>query len=307
MRRLLNKRILKNLKQVLLNRFYVLHSNTFGLEVNNKPLDLANPLVMGVINLSSESATSAGRFPDNFLAVEHALQLVEEGADILDIGAEATNPKVYQFSNTEQQLEKLIPFLKSIRQKIQIPISIDTSSPEVMQVVADLGADMINDVRALQMPGALEMAAKLNLPICLMHMRYPFGQSAAKELPAFNSVINEIKQFFVDRLKRCEQVGIAREKIILDPGVGHGNFGKNTTENLAIIRDLKQIKDFNLPILIGVSRKTFIGELLNQTPDERLFGSLACALIAVQNGANIVRVHDVKATKDVLKMLCAVE
>lgn len=275
---------------------------------SEQKLSFKRPQVMGVLNLHADSFAAVSRHSDPELALRHALKMVADGATIIDIGAEPTNPRVKPITNLQEELDLLVPILNLLRQETNIPISIDTSKPEVMFEVIKNGASMINDVRALRRPGALEMIAKLQVPVCLMHMTYPEGIS--NSLPpkdANKNILTVIKEFFQERIDACIQAGISREKIILDPGIGHGNFGKNLTENLLLLRELPKFAAFNLPILVGLSRKTFIGELLKMPAEERLIPSVVSAVLAAERGAAIIRVHDVKETVQALQLLTAIQ
>jgi dihydropteroate synthase len=283
-------------------------------------LDLRLPQVMGILNITDNSFCSHNRTLEPQHAFDIALTMQEEGAGIIDVGAEATNPHIDQNVSAQQELDRLIPVLELLQQHLKIPFSVDTSRPEVMSAAAKYGMGLINDVRALLLPGALETAASLNLPVCLMHMKFPFGKTtkldqsnlannsflpaagegAGRRMRVDQGVFFEVKNFLEDRIAACVTAGISREKIIIDPGFGAGNFGKTHKENLQLLNRLDEFQILGLPILVGISRKIFIGEILGETPDKRLYGSIAAATIAVTKGAQIVRTHDVKATKDAI-------
>ena len=255
--------------------------------------------------------------PDSFYAgsragsVDDALHMAEtmvnEEADILDIGGEATNPNLDVTDSqidVQEEVDRVAPVVEAIRARFDIDISVDTSKPEVMQAAVNAGATMINDQRALCMDGALAMAASLNVPVCLMHM-YGLNNHDMNGQP-LQTTLDEIKQFLLGRATVCMEAGIAKEHIILDPGAGTGNFGKSTKENLFILKETKQLVDLGYPVLMGYSRKSMIGDVLNGKPfDERLFGSIACAVMAAERGAAIVRVHDVGPTVDALRVTLA--
>ncbi|MEM1243470.1 MAG: dihydropteroate synthase [Pseudomonadota bacterium] len=265
-------------------------------------LDLTTPAVMGILNLTANSFYAKTRTTDPSKALAIALQMQDEGADIIDIGAEATNPQIDPITAAQEELKYLLPVLEKIVPHLNIPISVDTSKPEVMQVVVAAGASLINDVRGLRWPGAVEMAAKLNVPICIMHMAQPFAKQAREQkTQPYQTIVPSLIDFFQQRIQTCLQQGIAKQQLIIDPGFGGGCFGKSTQENLYLLSQLSRFSCFDLPILVGLSRKTFIGEICEAQVDTRLAGSLAALKIACDNGANILRVHDVKATRDYLK------
>jgi len=226
--------------------------------------------------------------------------MVAEGASIIDVGGESTRPGAAPVSEQEE-LDRVLPVVEALAKEVDAVISLDTSSPQVITEASRAGAGLINDVRALSRPGALSAAKDSGLPVCLMHMQ---GQPQSMQVaPKYDSVVAEVCCYLVDRVSVCERGGIERDRIIIDPGFG---FGKSVQHNLLILKHLAQLGQLGLPILVGLSRKSLIGTLLGRPVEERLFGSLAAALIAVQNGARIVRVHDVAATVDVLKIASAV-
>jgi dihydropteroate synthase len=283
-------------------------------EINRVPISLAMPVthhqhlpdchslkVMGILNVTPDSFSDGGRFSHHASALQHALQMITEGADIIDIGGESTRPQAEPV--TEQaELERVIPVIEAIRRESDILISIDTSKAAVMREAVTAGADIVNDVMALRGEGALAAAAELQVPVCLMHMQgEPRTMQAA---PQYADVVNEVKAFLQQRIDACLKAGIAREQLWIDPGFG---FGKTVAHNLELLRHLQSFKDLGLPILVGLSRKSMIGALLNNLPvTERLPASLALAVMAAQSGANIIRVHDVKATVEALTMWRAV-
>lgn len=258
---------------------------------------------MGIINVTPDSFSTIGRFQDPTLILNYAKKLMDEGADIIDIGAEPTNPSLHPCLSLQEELDRLLPVLQRLQQEIPIPISIDTSKPEVMSEVIKYGVRIINDVRAFRQKDALAAIAKTEVMVCLMHMSYPEGLPAGVTHEEFvPDVMTVVKNFLKQRVQACEDLGIKRERIMIDPGIGYGSFGKKTEDNLKILKDLEQLKTLNLPILIGPSRKTFIGDILKKPVTERLAGSLAVAALAVYNGASIIRTHDVKETADAVKM-----
>ena len=265
-------------------------------------LDLSTPVIMGILNVTPDSFSDGGQFIDANVALERALQLISDGAKVIDIGGESTRPGAKDV-HLDEELERVIPIIEAIRKVSDCAISIDTSKAEVMKSAVLAGADIINDVRALQEPNALNVAAQFDdIAICLMHMQ---GQPRSMQSsPRYDNLFADIKTFFKQRLLACETAGINTEQIILDPGFG---FGKTLNHNYEILANFNTFNQFGLPLLAGLSRKSMIGNLLNRDTDDRLAGSLAGALIAAQNGANIIRVHDVKETADVLGVYQACE
>ncbi len=255
------------------------------------------PKVMGILNVTPDSFSDGGKFSSFDNALKQVELMIFDGADIIDIGGESTRPGAVDVSE-EDELARVIPLLKAIKSNVDIKVSIDTSKAEVMAQAIAHGADIINDVRALQNEGCLAVLAKSNVPICLMHMQgLP---RSMQQKPQYDDVIGDIKQFFIDRISVCEQAGINRERLILDPGFG---FGKTLEQNYQLLAQLHQFDDLGLPLLSGTSRKSMIGNLLARNVDERLAGSLTTAIIAAQQNASIIRVHDVKETVDALKIL----
>ncbi|KZN62635.1 hypothetical protein N473_18605 [Pseudoalteromonas luteoviolacea CPMOR-1] len=265
-----------------------------------RTLDLSSPQIMGIVNTTPDSFSDGGKNYKNDSAVINSLLLLDEGATILDIGGESTRPGAADVA-LDEELERVIPVIEGIRAKSDCVISIDTSKAEVMRQALLAGADIINDVRALREPGCLSVAAQFpDVPICLMHMQ---GQPRTmQQAPQYAHLINDIKRFFEARIAVCEKEGIARSRLILDPGFG---FGKSLEHNFELLGKFQQFADFNLPVLAGLSRKSMFGNLLNRDTSERLPASLAGALICAQNGAGIIRVHDVKETNDVLRVWSA--
>ncbi|MGX5172801.1 dihydropteroate synthase [Aliikangiella sp. IMCC44653] len=253
------------------------------------------PQVMGILNITPDSFSDGAKYLDTQSALNHAQHMVNAGASIIDIGGESTRPGAAEVT-VEEELARVIKLIKPIK-SLGVSVSVDTSKPEVMLAAAEAGADMLNDVRALSQPGALDAAAQAQLPVCLMHMQ---GQPANMQLsPNYYDVISEVSQFFESRLKACEKAGIARELISIDPGFG---FGKSLPHNIQLLRELKSFKQFKLPILVGMSRKSMLGEITGKPLEQRTAASLAVALVALQNGANIIRVHDVAETRDIIKV-----
>ncbi|WP_455915862.1 dihydropteroate synthase [Pantoea agglomerans] len=260
-------------------------------------LDLSHPHVMGILNVTPDSFSDGGKHNDLVQALTHANEMINAGATIIDIGGESTRPGASEVS-VEQELERVIPVVEAISQRFEVWISVDTSKPEVIRESANAGAHIINDIRSLQEPGALEAAAATGLPICLMHMQ---GDPATmQQSPKYKQLLQDVDAFFVQHIARCEAAGIKKEQLILDPGFG---FGKNLSHNYQLLANLADFHRFGLPLLVGMSRKSMIGQLLNVGPSQRLTGSLACAVIAAMQGAHILRVHDVKETVEAMRVV----
>ena len=256
-------------------------------------------LVMGILNITPDSFSDGGRFLQFDNALFQAEKMLEEGADIIDVGGESTRPGA-QLVSTEEEMYRVLPLIEKLKAKTGAAISVDTSKAEVMRGAADLGVDLINDVRALQVEGALKAAVDSGLPVCLMHMK---GKPKnMQENPSYEDLFSEIINFFKERVSDCIQAGIAPENIILDPGFG---FGKTAQHNLALINRLSEFEALNKPLLVGLSRKSTIG-LIEKNTTDRLIASVVGAVMAVQNGASIVRVHDVAQTVSALAMARAV-
>ncbi len=258
---------------------------------------------MGIVNVTPDSFSDGGRYLDTAAAVDHALSLIEAGADMVDVGGESTRPGA-QPVPVDEELRRVIPVIEGIhRGAPESCISIDTSKAEVMQVAVESGAGFINDVNALQSPGALQVAVEAGVPVCLMHKR---GDPATmQDNPVYQDVLHEVQSFLQDRADNCLAAGIAPENIYLDPGIG---FGKNMQHNLSLLKGLDQLRALGFPVLLGVSRKAFIGSILDQ-PDamQRLQGSVAAAMWGWFHGVDILRVHDVAETRQALDVLTAIE
>ena len=263
-------------------------------------LDLAQPRVMGVLNRTPDSFSDGGHFAGFDAAFAQVEKMVKEGADIVDVGGESTRPGAAEVS-LQEELDRVLPLIERIQARFDVPVSIDTSKPEVMQAAVSVGAAMINDVYALRRTGALEAAAKSGVTLCLMHMQ---GEPRTMQKdPHYRDVTGEVKDFLEDRAAAALTAGVPRDCIVLDPGFG---FGKNLEHNLTLLRRLPELAALGYPLLVGLSRKSMIGALLGGKPvEERLHGSVAAAVIAVQNGASIVRVHDVAPTVEALKVTAA--
>lgn len=277
------------------------HSTLDRLPCGSRFLDLSRPQVMGILNVTPDSFSDGGRFNHLDAALRHAEAMVRAGATLIDIGGESTRPGAPPVS-VQEELERVCPAVEVIARELDVIISVDTSTAVVMREAARLGAGLLNDVRSLQRPGALEAAAASGLPVCLMHMRGEPGNM--QDDPQYPDIYTEVHDFLVERMVVCEAAGIPRERIVLDPGFG---FAKTLEHNLGLFRQLERLHEFGLPLLVGVSRKSMIGKVLDRPVGERLYGSLALAALAVAKGAQIVRVHDVAETVDVVRMIAAVE
>ena len=263
------------------------------LDCGRFTLSLARPLVMGIVNVTSDSFSGDGFAADHRRAVAHGWRLVAEGADLLDIGAESSRPGAPPVA-VQEEVDRLLPVLEALRD-CGVPLSVDTVKPEVMRAAVSAGADLINDIAALQSPGAMEAVAQSGAAVCLMHMRgLP---RTMQDDPRYQDVVTEVRDFLALRVKAAEAAGIARARIVIDPGFG---FGKRIEHNVALFRDLARILDLGLPVLVGVSRKSMLGEITGRPVGGRIHASVAAALLAAQAGAHVLRVHDVAATRDAL-------
>jgi dihydropteroate synthase len=264
-------------------------------------LDLTQPRVMGIVNVTPDSFSDGGKFAVAELAVAHGMELVGHGADILDIGGESTRPGATPVP-LDEELRRVIPVIEALAAKANVPISIDTYKPEVMKAAIAAGASIVNDVFALRQPGALDVVAASKTGVCLMHSQ---GTPQTMQLdPQYQDVVREVRDFLHERLTACEAHGIGRERIVLDPGFG---FGKRSVHNVALLRELETLRELGQPILVGLSRKSVLGQLTGNDVNSRLHASLSAAVISAMKGARIVRVHDVKATVDALRIVTAVE
>ncbi len=271
------------------------------LDCAGRLLKLDRPQVMGIVNVTPDSFSDGGAHDTLEAAVAHALKLVEEGADLLDVGGESTRPGAEEVS-VEEELRRVIPVIEQLSKQASLPISIDTSKPEVMRAAVAAGAGMINDVQALRREGALDAAAALGVPVVLMHM---LGEPRSmQQAPDYDDVVGDVHRFLAERLFAAEMSGIAKKNLLVDPGFG---FGKNTQHNLALLAQLERFTELGVPVLAGLSRKRSIGEITGrEATRDRVAGSVAAHLIAAQRGAMILRVHDVAATVDALKVWNAV-
>ncbi|MGC1097170.1 dihydropteroate synthase [Pantoea agglomerans] len=260
-------------------------------------LDLSFPHVMGILNVTPDSFSDGGKHNALVNALTHTNEMVNAGATIIDVGGESTRPGADEVS-VEEELERVIPVIDAIAQRFEVWISVDTSKADVIREAARVGAHIINDVRSLSEPGALEAAAVTGLPVCLMHMQ---GEPRTmQQAPVYENILSEVDTYFAQQIARCEAAGIKKERLILDPGFG---FGKNLSHNYELLAHLGDFHHFGLPLLVGMSRKSMIGQLLNVGPSQRLTGSLSCAVIAAMQGAQIIRAHDVKETAEAMRVV----
>jgi dihydropteroate synthase len=263
-------------------------------------LAAGRPLVCGILNVTPDSFSDAGRFADLDRAVAHGCSLAAEGADLIDIGGESTRPGARP-PTVAEELDRVVPVVAALARQISVPLSVDTSRPEVMRAAVTAGAGMINDVRALRWPGALEAAAELGVPVCLMHMQR--SPESMQDHPRYEDVVAEVCAFLSERKGACLAAGIRPEHIVVDPGFG---FGKTLSHNVALLASLDRLSSLGAPIMVGLSRKSMLGQLTGQAVGDRLAASLAAAVLAAQRGADVLRVHDVAATRDALAILAAV-
>lgn len=271
-----------------------------ALDCGDRTLDLSWPRVMGILNVTPDSFSDGGDFLDPVAALDHVRAMVEAGADLIDVGGESTRPGAAPVT-IDDELRRVIPVIEILAAELPVPVSVDTSKPEVMRAAVMAGASMINDVRALGAAGALETARDLGVPVCLMHMR---GEPRTmQETPRYGDVVAEVRDFLARRVAACLEAGIPRRHLVIDPGFG---FGKGLDHNLALLARLDALSDLGVPVLVGLSRKSMLGALTGRDRGGRLAASLAAAMIAAQRGAHILRVHDVPGTVDALKVLRAV-
>jgi dihydropteroate synthase len=270
-------------------------------------LDLSLPQVMGVLNVTPDSFSDGGHYLGGSTdsvnldrVLQTAEQMIDDGVSIIDVGGESTRPGA-KIISPQKEMDRVLPVVEAIRARFSVIVSVDTSTPQLMSAAASAGAGLINDVRALTREGALQAVRASGLPVCLMHMQ---GEPQnMQQAPAYNDVVSDVIDYLDGRVKACCEAGIERQKILLDPGFG---FGKTLAHNLQLLNRLHEFERLNLPLLVGMSRKSMVGLVLDKPVDERLYGSLAVAVMAVANGAHIVRCHDVAATVDAVKMAAAV-
>ncbi|MCS0194718.1 dihydropteroate synthase [Vibrio alginolyticus] len=267
------------------------------ITANNKSLDLSRPHVMAILNVTPDSFSDGGKYNSIELALAQVDKMIKAGVSIVDVGGESTRPGAPDVS-LEEELRRVVPVIKAIREKYDVWISVDTSKAEVMRQAIDAGADLINDIRSLQEPGALEVAAEANLPICLMHMK---GQPRTMQVdPHYDDLMGDVSAFLEERIAACEAAGIDKSQLILDPGFG---FGKTIEHNYHMLAHLEKFHEFGLPILAGMSRKSMIFKLLDKPAAECTNASVVCATIAAMKGAQIIRVHDFEETIEAMKVV----
>ncbi|EPX6947924.1 MULTISPECIES: dihydropteroate synthase [Vibrio] len=267
------------------------------ITANNKSLDLSRPHVMAILNVTPDSFSDGGKYNSIELALAQVDKMIKAGVSIVDVGGESTRPGAPDVS-LEEELRRVVPVIKAIREKYDVWISVDTSKAEVMRQAIDAGADLINDIRSLQEPGALEVAAEANLPICLMHMK---GQPRTMQVdPHYDDLMGDVSAFLEERIAVCEAAGIDKSQLILDPGFG---FGKTIEHNYHMLAHLEKFHEFGLPILAGMSRKSMIFKLLDKPAAECTNASVVCATIAAMKGAQIIRVHDFEETIEAMKVV----
>lgn len=270
------------------------------IRFKNQIMDLSFPQVMGIVNMTPDSFSDGGNYNNLDDAMRRVDSMIQSGATFIDVGGESTRPGAAEVS-VEEELDRVIPLVEKIARYFDVWISVDTSKPQVMTESAKAGAHLINDIRALTEPDAIKAAAKTQLPVCIMHMQG--DPKTMQNAPHYQQdIYQEVDQFFTQHINRCVNAGIEREKIILDPGFG---FGKTLQHNYRLLAKLNNFHHFGLPLLVGMSRKSMIGQVLNVAPQERMIGSVSCAVIAAMQGAQIIRVHDVKETFDALRIVQA--
>lgn len=276
-----------------------LYNPAMILDCAGKTLDLTQPRVMGILNVTPDSFSDGGRFLGREQAIAQALAMEEEGAAIIDVGGESTRPGAADVP-VEEEIRRVVPVVEALAPELSVPISVDSSKPEVMRAAVEAGAGLVNDVYALRREGALEAAAALDVPVCLMHMQ---GEPRTMQHePQYDDVVAEVTEFLRRQVVRCVEAGIERERVLLDPGFG---FGKTLQHNLTLLKHLDELVVEGLPVLVGMSRKSMFGTILDAGVDERLFGSIAAATLAAWQGAKIIRAHDVRATVDALRVTAA--
>lgn len=267
------------------------------MQFPSRTLSFTQPYIMGILNVTPDSFSDGGKHLQTDRALQHALAMVEQGATFIDIGGESTRPGAPDVS-LQEELDRVIPAIEAIKNETSAIISVDTSKAQVMQEAVAAGAELINDVRALQEPGAIDVAVKADVPVCLMHMQ---GQPRTmQQTPDYQDVTHDVMTFLQQRVDACQKAGIATDKLILDPGYG---FGKTLEHNYQLLNGLSHILNMGYPVLVGMSRKSMIGQLLNRAVNDRLAGSIALATIAAQMGAHIIRVHDVQETADAVAIV----
>lgn len=270
------------------------------LELKTRSIDLSEPAVMGILNVTPDSFSDGGQFCTLSAALHHVEQMLVEGARIIDVGGESTRPGA-PIVSLEEEMDRVLPAIEAIKQRFDVVVSVDTSQPEVVRAAIAAGADLVNDVRALTREGMEQLVVAHDMPVCLMHMQ---GQPDTMQVaPGYSCVIEEVEAFLVARARRLESLGLKPERILLDPGFG---FGKRLEDNLQLLANLGRVKKLGYPVLVGLSRKSMLGQLTGRTVSERLAASVAAATISVLHGASIIRAHDVGATLDAIKIANAI-
>jgi dihydropteroate synthase len=266
------------------------------LRCGSHTVDLSVPVVMGVLNVTPDSFSDGGRFLEHDVAIQHALCMEEAGAALIDVGGESTRPGARALS-ADEEIRRVVPVVEAVARRTKVPISVDTSKPEVIVAAIGAGASMVNDVRALREPGALAAVVNSDVAVCLMHMQ---GEPRTmQQEPRYADVVAEVREFLRERVRACQEAGIDRDRLVLDPGIG---FGKRLEHNLALLAALPALGELGLPLLVGASRKSMFAALLGRQVNERLAGSIAAATAAALAGASIVRAHDVAETVDAVKV-----
>ncbi len=269
------------------------------LNCGGRALVLDRPRIMGVLNITPDSFSDGGAFVTPERAIDQAREMVAGGADIIDVGGESTRPGADAIS-PQEEMDRVLPVLEALLAEFPVPVSIDTSKPEVMREAAGRGAGMINDIMALRREGAMQAAADSGLPVCLMHMQ---GEPRTMQKnPRYDDVVGEVMAFLGERVAACTAAGISRRRLVLDPGFG---FGKTLTHNYQLLRELGRFVAMGLPVLTGISRKSMVGRVIDKPVDQRLYGSVAAAVLAAREGARILRVHDVAPTVDAVRIVQA--
>jgi dihydropteroate synthase len=270
------------------------------LDCAGRSLDLSQPRVMGILNVTPDSFSDGGLFTSTAAAFDEAARMVGQGASMIDVGGESTRPGAEAVS-VQQELDRVLPVIERVSAEFQVPVSIDTSKPEVMVAAVEAGAGLINDVNGLRAPGALEAALRSGVPVCLMHMQ---GQPRTmQQAPSYADVVDDVITFLRARIDACTQAGLSLSRLLIDPGFG---FGKTLAHNLALLHHLDRFGELGVPVLVGISRKSMLGAITGRQTEDRLAASLAAAVIAAERGARILRVHDVAETVDALKVWTAV-
>lgn len=273
------------------------------LTCKDKKLDLKKPNIMGILNATPDSFSDGGKYNTIDKALSHAINMVNAGATIIDVGGESTRPKYAKKISAQEQLDRVLPVIESIKSELNVIVSVDTSEAEVMEAAINSGAGIINDVRGLTQAGALEVAAKLDVPVVIMHSIQQTENTCASS----NCIIDRVMKYLMRRVEIATASGIRRENIIIDPGFGGGMFGKTPKENIHLLKEINRFHSLNLPLLAGASKKSFMGDLFMKPIEERSIISLGCSLMLLNAGVQIIRVHDVAPTMDMVKLSIAIK